>query len=106
MNGTRILPFALLAALLVTLLVPSGCREHTAEEVESETVVPVTTEPAATGNIRSTLTVTGTVTAAPGAEQVVIAPQPARIAEIQKAEGDRVNAGDVLVRFEIPALVS
>ena len=103
MKGTRILP---LAALLVTLLVPSGCSEHTAEELETETVVPVTTEPAATGNIRATLTVTGTVTAAPGAEQIVIAPQPARIAEIQKAEGDRVNAGDVLVRFEIPALVS
>ena len=99
MTSSRIL-------LLVALLVASGCSQQTAEEVESETVVPVTTQPAETGNIRATLTVTGTVTAAPGAEQLVIAPQPARITEIPKAEGDRVNRGDVLVRFEIPALLS
>jgi RND family efflux transporter MFP subunit len=32
----------------------------------------------------------------------VIAPEPARIAEIPHSEGDRVQQGDVLVRFEIP----
>ena len=49
----------------------AGCSHEAAEEVESETVVPVTTEPAAIGTIRATLTVTGTVTAAPGADQLV-----------------------------------
>jgi cobalt-zinc-cadmium efflux system membrane fusion protein len=68
-----------------------------------DTVVPVTTEAAAVGTIRATLTVTGTVTAAPGADLLVIAPEPARIAEIPHAEGDRVRRGDVLVRFEIPS---
>jgi RND family efflux transporter MFP subunit len=43
------------------------------------------------------------VTAAPGADLLVIAPEPARIAEIPHAEGDRVRRGDVLVRFEIPS---
>lgn len=83
-----------------------GCSQQVAEEVVSETVVPVTTAAAATGNIRSTITVTGTVTAAPDADQLVIAPQPARIAELPKAEGDRVRAGDLLVRFDIPELVA
>ena len=32
----------------------------------------------------------------------MIAPEPARIAEISRGEGDRVRQGDVLVRFEIP----
>ena len=42
-------------------------------------------------DIRSTITVTGTVTAAPDADQLVVAPQAARIAEIPRAEGDRVR---------------
>jgi membrane fusion protein (multidrug efflux system) len=83
-----------------------ACSQQAAEEVASETVVPVITAAATTGNIRSTITVTGTVTPAPDADQVVIAPQSARIAEIPKAEGDRVRAGDVLVRFDIPELVA
>ena len=93
-------------ALIALLIWCGGCSHETMEEVESETVVPVTTEPAATGSIRASITVTGTVSAAPGADQVVIAPQPSRIAEIPKAEGDRVSAGDLLVRFEVPSLTS
>jgi RND family efflux transporter MFP subunit len=92
--------------LIPALLLAGACNKQSAEEVESETVVPVTAEPAATGSIRAVISVTGTVTAAPGADQVVIAPQPARIAEIPKAEGDRVSAGDLLVRFELPSLAA
>jgi RND family efflux transporter MFP subunit len=94
----------LLSISLAALIAGSACSKQSAEEVESETVVPVTTEAATTGDIRAVLTVTGTVTAAPGADQLVMAPVPARIAEIPKAEGDRVSAGDLLVRFEIPTL--
>ena len=93
--------------LLILLAVAAGaCSHQVAEEVDSEAVVPVTTVAAATGDIRATITVTGTVTAAPDADQVVIAPQTARIAEIPRAEGDRVRKGDLLVRFEIPELVA
>jgi RND family efflux transporter MFP subunit len=88
---------------LVLLTSLASCSKQAAEEVESETVVQVRTEPAALGTIRATLSVTGTVAAAPGADLVVVAPEPARIAEIPKAEGDAVKAGDLLVRFEIPA---
>ena len=91
-----------LAGLLLLVSI-AGCSREATEEVTSDTVVPVTTEAAAVGTIRATLTVTGTVTAAPGADLLVIAPEPARIAEIPHAEGDRVRRGDVLVRFEIPA---
>ncbi len=97
MNRLLIISFSVLIA-------GSACSKQSAEEVESETVVPVTTAAATTGDIRAILTVTGTVTAAPGADQLVMAPVPARIAEIPRAEGDRVNAGDLLVRFEIPTL--
>jgi RND family efflux transporter MFP subunit len=72
--------------------------------VQTDTVVPVTTAPAATGSIRAVIHATGDVNPGPGAELIVTAPQAARIAEITKAEGDRVRRGEVLVRFEIPDL--
>jgi RND family efflux transporter MFP subunit len=44
------------------------------------------------------------VTPAPGADWTINPPEAARIVEMPKAEGDRVKAGDLLVRFEIPSL--
>jgi RND family efflux transporter MFP subunit len=52
------------------------------------------------------ISVTGVVSAAPGAEMLVVAPAAARIAELPHAEGDRVNKGDLLVRFDIPTLTA
>jgi RND family efflux transporter MFP subunit len=46
------------------------------------------------------------VSAAPGAELTVVAPAAGRIAAIAGAEGDPVKAGEVLVRFDIPALAA
>jgi len=97
---------AVLASSLTLASLLVACGHSAPEEVESEAVVPVTTEPAQLGSIRATLRATGTVAPAPGAELIVIAPEPARIAEMPKAEGDRVHRGDVLVRFEIPTLTA
>jgi len=89
------------AAAIIALSV--ACSAAAPEEVESDTVVPVSAEPAQVGTIRATIHATGVVTPAPGADLVVVAPEPARIAEMPKAEGDSVARGDVLVRFEIPS---
>ena len=70
----------------------------------TEEAVAVEVEDAHTGTIRAVITATGTVEPAPGADFTVTAPGPARIAEMPKAEGDRVRAGDLLVRFDAPAL--
>jgi len=91
-------------SLVVSLCLFSGCGKRATEEVETETVVPVTTEAAAMGDIRAVIHATGDVNPAPGAELLVVAPEAARIEEIPKAEGDTVRRGDVLVRFEIPSL--
>lgn len=95
----------LLSALLL-LVLAAGCGSPAPEEVESETVVPVTTEPAQTGSITAVVHATGVVTPAPGADFTVVAPEAGRIAEMPHAEGDRVSRGDLLVRFEIPATVT
>lgn len=94
----------IVAATLVCAVCAAGCGHAATEEVQTETIVPVTTAPAQTGNIRAVIHATGDVNPGPGAELLVTAPEPARITEILKAEGDRVRRGDVLVRFEIPSL--
>jgi len=99
--GSWKLGIVAVAATLV-LAATAACSKQAAEEVETETVVPVKMVPAATGSIRGVVHATGVVTPAPGAELVVIAPEPGRIAEVPHGEGDRVRQGDVLVRFEIP----
>jgi len=91
---------AMLAVLAITTL--TACHKQTADEVDSETVVPVKTAPATLGTIRGVVHATGLTVPAPGAELVVVAPESARIVEIPHADGDHVKRGDVLVRFEIP----
>ncbi len=95
-----------LATSLVALSLLCGCRHEAPEETETETPVAVQVEPARSGPIREVIAATGLVTAAPGAELTVTAPEAARIAELPKAEGDRVRAGDLLVRFDIPSLTA
>jgi RND family efflux transporter MFP subunit len=91
-------------ALVIAVFGSFGCGHSATEEVETETVVPVTAVPAEMGTIRAVIHATGDVNPAAGADMVVVAPEPARIVEITKAEGDRVRRGEVLVRFEIPTL--
>ncbi len=88
----------------VVYAVSAACGRNAPEEVETQTVVPVTVEAAQVGTIRGVIHATGIVEPAPGADLIVTAPEPARIVEMPKAEGDRVRRGDLLVRFEIPSL--
>jgi len=50
------------------------------------------------------LTAPGTVVIAKSADVTIVAPESATIAELPKKEGDRVDTGDLLVRFDIVAL--
>jgi RND family efflux transporter MFP subunit len=94
-------PFAWLAIAGIVFSV--ACHRDAPEEVDSETIVPVTAVAADTGSITAEVHATGLVAPAPGAELQVIAPEAARIVEMPKAEGDTVKRGDILVRFEIPS---
>jgi RND family efflux transporter MFP subunit len=94
------------ALALVLAAALAACGKKPAEEVETVEAVAVAVEPARTGTIRAVITATGTVEPAPGADWTILAPGPGRIAEMPKAEGDRVRAGDLLVRFDAPTLRS
>lgn len=89
---------------LIVLFAACACHRAAVERVETNAVVPVAVETATVGVLQETISATGVVSAAPGAELTVVAPAPARIAELPHAEGDHVNVGDVLVRFDIPSL--
>jgi membrane fusion protein (multidrug efflux system) len=96
-------PIFLLLVLAVGASAPA-CRRQQAAQSENDLLVPVAVEPAALGMIRGVVSATGLVTALPGAEILVFAPQTARIAEITKAVGDSAKSGELLVRFELPSL--
>ena len=95
---------ASLVPLLVLLTAFPACRRSGERETEAEPAVPVIVERVRLGNIRGTVSATGLVTTLPGATFAVVAPQPARIAEITKNVGDPVKSGEVLVQFEFPSL--
>ena len=88
---------------LISLLLLAGCSKPAVEEVPTTAAVTVTTLEVQPGLLEGIVGASGLVAPAPGADQIVVAPEAARIAEMPKAEGDRVHAGDLLVRFEIPA---
>ena len=98
--------FPLGLALMSLLAGIAACHREAPEETVTETAVAVAVEAARTGSVREVIAASGLVTASPGGELVVTAPEAARIAELPKAEGDRVRAGDLLVRFEIPSLAA
>jgi RND family efflux transporter MFP subunit len=92
------------ALVVCPLFATIACERKSVEQVETTAPVPVVIEAAKVDMLRSTIDADGTVAPAPGAELTVVAPAPARIAELPKAEGDAVRQGDVLVRFDIPSL--
>ncbi len=93
-----------LALTTVVLATMASCKRSTQPRpAEEPTVVPVAAEPAQTGRLRAVIHASGVVTPADHAEFFAVAPEPARILEITKAEGDTVGGGEVLVRFDLPS---
>jgi len=92
-------------ALALTLALGS-CRDKAVEELETTAAAPVKTITLTPATLEGIVAASGIVAAAPGADWVITAPEPARILELPKAEGDRVRTGDLLVRFEIPSASS
>ena len=82
----------------------AGCSKPAVEQVETTAAATVTADTLTPQTLEGIIGATGVVTPAPGADLTVTAPEPARIVEMPRAEGDHVKTGDLLVRFEIPSL--
>jgi RND family efflux transporter MFP subunit len=92
-----------LAACAAVAAAP-GCARETIEEVATEAPATVTTLVVTPQTVEGVVTASGMVAAAPGADWTITAPEAARIVEMPKAEGEPVEPGDLLVRFEIPSV--
>lgn len=97
-------PVAALSVIVCMAVTVSACRREAQAPVEREVIlVPVGAVPAETSGIRAVVHATGIVSPSEGGEFLAIAPEPARILEVTKAQGDLVKSGDVLVRFDLPS---
>lgn len=104
MAVTRSWAPAALIGLLCLAAAAAGCRRPPEPAaVREELPVPVAAVAAEEAQIRAVVRAIGTVTPAEGAEFLVNAPEPARIADVLKNEGDAVTSGDELVRFDLPS---
>ncbi|HEY2431649.1 MAG TPA: efflux RND transporter periplasmic adaptor subunit [Vicinamibacterales bacterium] len=92
------------ALVIAPALLFWSCTKPAVEQVETKAAAPVTTVTLAPQTLAGVVSATGVVAAAPGADWTITAPEHGRIAEMPKAEGDRVQTGDLLVRFDIPSL--
>jgi RND family efflux transporter MFP subunit len=91
--------------LLLLALSLASCRRQAAEEPETlGTTVGVVTALATMETLRDSIVSEGLVVPSAEADLTVTAPEPALIAALPKAVGDTVAVGDVLARFDIPAI--
>lgn len=96
---------ALTTALICVLAASAGCRRDAPPPPVERTgqIVPVGAIASRTAPIRAVVRVSGVVVPAEGGEFLAVAPEPARIVDIAKSEGDQVASDDVLVRFDLPS---
>ena len=92
------------AAVTLSLLFGTSCRRDRPAPVEREDqVVPVGAVAAQKAAIRAVIHASGIVVPAQGGEFVVFAPEPARLLDVLKGQGDSVATGEILARFDLPS---
>jgi RND family efflux transporter MFP subunit len=92
-------------ALTPPLTVGCGGRDGAAAK-DGPTTIAVTVQAARIDTVRDTVVVRGQVVPSAAAEQVVTAPEAGELVEAPKGEGDTVQAGDLLARFEIASITA
>jgi RND family efflux transporter MFP subunit len=90
---------------LATIVASANCgRGETPETATANPALSVAVHVVKPDTIRNVFSNSGMVVPAAAADWMIAAPEPARIAELPKAEGAAVAVGDLLVRFDIPTL--
>ncbi len=97
--------FRLAAALVLSSCLATGaCRRSDPPDTTKTNTIVVTGLPARLDTMREMISLPGLVVPSVAADHTVIVAEPAQIVELPRAEGDLVQAGDVLVRFEIASI--
>ena len=99
--------FATVVVLLASASACGGCRRQADDtsDVSSEPA-GVSIEIARLQTLRLTVSGSGQVAPAATADWTIYAPETGRVAELPKAEGDAVEIGDVLARFDYGSIAA
>ena len=94
-----------IAAIGLAMLSP-GCGRGDEPSPEAGTALAVMVQSPRAETLRDAIGAPGMIVPATAADFTVTAAEPGEIVEVPKVEGDAVAVGDVLVRFEIPAITN
>jgi multidrug efflux system membrane fusion protein len=93
------------AVVLAAAALSVSCGGNNAAEVDPAAgPLAVSVQDARTETLRDVFVAAGVIVPAASTDWSVTVAEPARIAELPKAEGDAVATGDLLVRLEIPSV--
>ena len=84
----------------------AACSRREPPPAAASAPAQVTVQAATIQTLRDTLAMPGIVVPAAAGDFLAIAPEAARIAEVTKAEGEKFEAGEMLVRFEISSIAN
>jgi RND family efflux transporter MFP subunit len=90
----------------VSLVGLGACRRSPEVAVAGVAPVTVTVATAKLQDLRDTVVAQGAVVAAPTAIYTVVAPESAKIVELPKVEGAKVEPGDLLARFDLTSITA
>ncbi|MGE5834066.1 MAG: efflux RND transporter periplasmic adaptor subunit [Acidobacteriota bacterium] len=95
------------ALVAITLCgVIAACSRRESPPPAAAAPALVTVQAATVQTLRDTIAISGTVVPAAAGDFMAIAPEAARIAEVTKSEGEKFEAGEMLVRFEISSIAN
>lgn len=94
------------ARVLLVVLIGTGACGGDPAPAPAPAATAVTVQAARLESLREVVAAPGVVVPSALADFVVTAVESAEIVELPRAEGDAVREGDLLVRFEIPAITS
>jgi RND family efflux transporter MFP subunit len=91
---------------LSSCLFAGACGRSEPQETAKTNTIVVTGQPARLDTMREMISLPGLVVPSVAADHTVIVAEPAQIVELPRAEGETVQAGDLLVRFDIASITA
>jgi len=97
---------AMAVVLLASLSGAAACSREVVSDSTLTGAIEVSVEPTRLTVVRRVVSARGTVTPVPDADWTVYAVETSTVIDLPVAEGERVAAGDIIARFEVPSRVA
>ena len=97
---SRVTSVVILLGSAALMAAVAGCRKEPSHNGTTSAGISVQVAVASRETIRPSFQLLGIISAAPGADLLVIAPEPARVVSVLKNEGDSVTQGEDLLQLD------